>query len=82
MGERRRAISRGIVLGRTKLKTNACAPSNDPIIERVPTLAPGFHFFKVGYLVLVWHVLLIMFDNKEVLRSSNETSYFLKRAIK
>ena len=33
-GELRRALSYGIAWERTRLKTNACAPPNDPIIER------------------------------------------------
>ena len=44
-GESGRALSYGIVWGPTSLKRNARGPTNDPIIERAPTLAPGFHPF-------------------------------------
>ena len=45
-GDYRRALSYGIVWERTRLKTNARAPPNDPRIERAPTLAPDL---EVGY---------------------------------
>ena len=52
--EIRRALSYGIVLERMKLKTNARAPTNDPIIERASTLVPGYHSFWKWVVVTIF----------------------------
>ena len=52
-GESRRAPSHWIVRGRMKLKTNACAPPNDPTIERAHPRARFILYLKMGYCLHV-----------------------------
>ena len=58
-GARVSALSYEIVWGRTKLKTNARALPNDPIIERAFILTKFLLCLKVGYSVTCLKTFLL-----------------------